>query len=147
MTKPKARVRLTDDAVADIQRLVKRDPEIARLLFRRMLLLERSPSAGEPLLGPLVGFRKLTAGDRQYRIVWREMRDDAFQPVLEIAEVWAAGVRTDSEVYDEVRARIRRMGKSANPQTQALADVLQALGRGFREIPAQAESTLSLIHI
>lgn len=61
-----------------------------------MLLLERSTEAGEPLLGTLLGCRKLVVGDRDYRIVWRETVDDAHQPVLDIAEVWAAGVRADT---------------------------------------------------
>lgn len=136
MTAPKARVRLTDDAVDDLKRLAKRDPEIARLIFRRMLLLERSPNAGEPLLGSLVGFRKLSAGDCKYRIVWRETSDPDFEPVLEIAEVWAAGVRTDGEVYDEIRSRVEKMGRSSNPRTRALADVLARMGSGFAAISA-----------
>jgi mRNA interferase RelE/StbE len=38
--------------MADLYRLQKKDPRILRDVFAQMLLLERSPNAGEPLLGP-----------------------------------------------------------------------------------------------
>ena len=66
---PRCRVRLTEDAVSDLYRLQKKDPRIVRDVFKKMLLLERAADAGEPLLGALVGFRKLVVGDRDYRIV------------------------------------------------------------------------------
>ena len=101
MTQPnrQGKVRITDDAIGDLKRLMKRDPQIVRLLLRRMLLLERSPYAGKPLVGALIGFRKLVAGNRHYRIVWRVATDDGQTAILEIAEVWAAGIRSDGEVY------------------------------------------------
>ena len=57
-------VRLTEDAVADLHRLGKKDPQIVRTVLKKMLLLERSTNAGEPLLGASIGFRKLVVGDR-----------------------------------------------------------------------------------
>ena len=88
-TKAVVRVRLTDDAVEDLLRLKRKDPQIVRAVLKKMLLLARSPKAGEPLLGSLVGFRKLVVGNRDYRIIWRETRDVDQTPVLVIAEVWA----------------------------------------------------------
>ncbi|MCW2132330.1 type II toxin-antitoxin system RelE family toxin [Arthrobacter sp. VKM Ac-2550] len=70
-------VRLTDDAIADLRRLQKKDPQIVRWAFKKMLLLERPAHAGEPLLGSLIGFRKLAVGDRDWRIVWRVNRAHA----------------------------------------------------------------------
>ncbi|WP_309080729.1 type II toxin-antitoxin system RelE/ParE family toxin [Zhihengliuella sp.] len=135
----KCRVRLTEDAVQDLHRLQRKDPEIVRKVFKKMLLLERSPQAGEPLLGNLLGFRKLVVGDRDWRIVWRETRDENHDPVLEIAEVWAAGVRADREIYDEMAQRVEALGRSGSPLAKPLAEVVEALGPLYREIHAQAE--------
>lgn len=136
---PRARVRLTDDAVADLRRLQKKDPQIVREVFKKMLLLERATDAGEPLLGALVGFRKLVVGDRDYRIVWRETTDDAHQPVLDIAEIWAAGVRADSEIYEEMTQRVKQLNESGHPQTRALTTVISDMGRLYSGIEAHPE--------
>ncbi len=77
--------------VDDLARLVHLDPQIARQALKKMILLERDPEAGEPLLGALVGVGKLTVGDRHRRIVWRVTTDDTGRDLVEIAEVWAAG--------------------------------------------------------
>ena len=103
---PPARVRLTEDAIADLNRLQKKDPQILRDVFAKMLLLERSPHAGQPLLGELVPFRKLVVGNRHWRIIWRHTQDENHQPILEIAEVWAIGARSDNEIYTEMTSRV-----------------------------------------
>lgn len=36
-----------------------------------MLLLEVDPHVGQPLLGTLIGYRKLTVGNRDLRLIWR----------------------------------------------------------------------------
>ena len=87
---PRAVVRLTEDAIADLHRLHRKDPQIVRWAFKKMLLLERSVDAGEPLLGDLIGFRKLVVGDRDWRIVWRTTTDTVGATVIDVAEVWAA---------------------------------------------------------
>ena len=43
---PRAVVRLTEDAIADLHRLHRKDPQIVRWAFKKMLLLERSVEAG-----------------------------------------------------------------------------------------------------
>lgn len=134
-----ARVRLTSDAVADLERLHRLDAEIVRTVFRKMLLLERSPDAGEPLLGALVGFRKLVAGDRTWRIVWRVTEDEQHEPVLEVAEVWAIGARTDAQVYQELRTRVERAGEDQRASVRALAPVIAEMGRLYRTIDASPE--------
>lgn len=139
LPKPRARVRLTDDAVADLRRLQKKDPQIVREVFKKMLLLERATDAGEPLIGTLVGFRKLIIGNRDYRIVWRETTDDAHQPVLDIAEIWAAGVRSDSEIYKEMTRRVNQLKESGHPQTRSLTSVISEMGRIYSEIEAHPE--------
>lgn len=136
---PRARVRLTDDAVSDLRRLQKKDPQIVREVFKKMLLLERSPHAGKPLLGTLVGFRKLVVGDRDYRIVWRETTDDAHLPVLDIAEIWAVGARADSEVYEEMTQRVNQLKQSGHPQARALTAVISDMGRLYGGVSASPE--------
>lgn len=130
-------VRLTEDTVSDLHRLHKKDPQIVRAVFRKMLLLEKSPEAGEPLLGALVGFRKLVVGDRNRRIVWRITEDASGRPILDISEVWAIGARSDGEVYDELTSRVARMGD--NPKIQSLKDVIVQMGRLYASVEATAE--------
>lgn len=125
--------------MADLYRLQKKDPQILRAVFAKMLLLERSPGAGEPLLGALVGFRKIVVGDRDWRIVWRVTSDDTHEPVLEIAEVWAAGARADSEIYDELKGRLAKLKASDQPQAKPLFDVIMQMGRLYEGIKAHPE--------
>lgn len=135
--RPRAFVRLIEPAVEDLVRLVRLDPQVARQALKKMLLLERDPEAGEPLLGSLIGFRKLTVGDRQWRIVWRRTTDERGREVVEIAEVWAAGARPGSEVYAEMNERVARLPEA--PSTQALVDLIDALGRAAGGLTAARE--------
>ncbi|MGD9703320.1 MAG: hypothetical protein AB7Q42_16880 [Acidimicrobiia bacterium] len=136
---PRAYVRLIEPAVADLRALLKKDPQIVRWALKKMLLLERDPDAGEPLLGQIVGWRKLTVGDRDWRVVWRVTRDAAGAVTITVAEVWAVGARSDDEVYAEMNERVATLG--ANPAAQALASVIDMLGRHARrpDLHAAAE--------
>ena len=116
-------VRLTDPAVEDLERLNRASPQILRWALKKMLLLERDPEAGEPLLGDLIGWRKLTVSDRDWRIVWRCTHDTGGAVIVDVAEVWAAGARSDAEVYAEMSARAASLPDS--PQTTALADAIR----------------------
>lgn len=121
-------VRFTDAAVADLEGMVRKgDPQVVRWALKKCLLLERDPEAGKALRGALIGYRKLTVGDRDWRIVWRVTHDDAGRPVVDVAEVWALGARSDSEVYAEMRQRVDTL--SANPATVPLAEVMKRLGQ------------------
>lgn len=62
-------VRLTDPAVDDLAGLMRKDPKIARWALKKMIQLETDPEAGQPLVGALIGWRKLTVGNRDWRIV------------------------------------------------------------------------------
>lgn len=104
------------------------------MVFAKMLLLETATDAGRPLLGALVGFRKLTVGNRKWRIVWRETTDEQHRPVLDIAEVWTAGDRTDSEVYAEMTSRVERLGRAGSPHAKPLAAVVARLGHLYDSI-------------
>lgn len=130
-------VRLTNDAVDDLRRLFRADPQIVRWALKKMIQLERDPNAGEPLLGGLVGYRKITVGDRDWRVVWRVDQDDAGAYVIEVAEVWAVGYRKDNEVYDEINQRIANAGSS--PVTTALLEVLTLFAKQARDLTATPE--------
>lgn len=129
-------VRLTEPAFADLQRLQRQDPEALRWSLKKMLLRERDPEAGEPLRGALIGWRKITVGDRDRRVVWRVTHDEAGTVVVDVAEVWAVGARADAAVYAEMRERVASLPPS--PATVALADAVERLGRAAAGIaPAQ----------
>ncbi len=130
-------VRLTDDAVEDLQTLFKADPQIVRWALKKMIQLERDPNAGDPLLGGLIGYRKITVGDRDWRVVWRVVPDEAGDFRVEVAEVWAVGYRKDSEVYSEIKQRVADAGSS--PRTKALTDVLELFARQARDLTATPE--------
>ena len=102
-------VRLTDPAINDLEALKKSNPNALRWALKKFLLLERDPEAGRPLHKELQGWRKLTVDDRDWRIVWRVTFDDAGSVIIDVAEVWAIGARSDDEVYKdaaEVRASL-----------------------------------------
>ncbi len=105
-----------------------------------MLLLERDPQAGRPLLGDLIGWRKLVVGDRDWRIVWRVTADADGNAAIDVAEVWAVGARTDAKVYAEMSDRIRELGDT--PTTQTLSKVIARLGRSAGTIAAASEPVL-----
>jgi mRNA interferase RelE/StbE len=133
----RAYVRLTEPAADDLRILDKRDPQIVRWCLQKMLLLERSPLAGEPLVGGLIGYRKLTVSNRDWRIVWRVVTDDLAHVTIDVAEVWAAGARADGEVYAEMQARLATLGSS--PKAAPLHEVLESMGRLFSDIDATPE--------
>lgn len=140
-SEPAVYVELIDAAIGDLEHLARHAPAAPKWALKKMLLLESNPEAGEPLLGSLVGWRKIVVGDRGWRIVWR-VRVDGGTSVVEVAEVWAAGARSDSEVYEEMHSRIARL--PASPQTTALAEVIEQIGKLATGIaasrpPAKAE--------
>lgn len=127
-----AEVWLTDPAVADLQRL---DGAPLVWALKKMLLLETDPWAGEPLLGSLIGYRKLVVGNRDWRIVWRATADERGASCIEVAEVWAVGARSDGEVYAEMSGRVASLGDS--PVRRSLAAILDELGTRAKGLQAK----------
>lgn len=131
-------VRLTDAAFDDLRALLRLDPQIVRWALKKMLLLERDPEAGEILHGELVGFRKLVVGNRDWRVVWRVTHDNTGAAIVDIAEVWAVGARSDAAVYAEMQERVARLAQD-QPATLALTEVIERLGRVSAGIRSAAE--------
>ena len=127
-----AEVWLTDPAVADLQRL---DGAPLVWALKKMLLLETDPQAGEPLLGSLLGYRKLVVGNRDWRIVWRVSTDERGSLTIEVAEVWAFGARSGSEVYTEMAQRVASLGDT--PVRRSLSAILDELGKHAKGLQAQ----------
>lgn len=119
-----AEVWLTDPAAEDLRRL---DGAALVWALKKMLLLESDPLAGEPLLGSLVGYRKLVVGNRDWRVIWRATTDERGTLAVEIAEVWAVGARSDGEVYAEMERRVASLG--ATPVRRSLEAIVGKLGR------------------
>lgn len=105
--------------------------------LNRIQRLEHDPEAGAPLRGSLVGFRKIGVGDRHRGIIWRVTHGQSGHIVVDVAEVWAVGARTDGEVYDEMRTRLAALREHAS--TVPLADAIERLGRLPLDITAQPE--------
>jgi mRNA interferase RelE/StbE len=93
--------------------------------MKKFVVIERSPEAGEPLGGVLSGFRKLTIGDRDWRVAWRVTSDNSGTTVVDIGEIWAVGARKDSEVYAGMRVRLAAL--PSNHQTKTIQQVLDLL--------------------
>lgn len=130
-------VRLTSAAVDDLRDLFKADPQIVRWALKKMIQLEGDPNAGDPLLGGLIGYRKITVGDRDWRVVWRVEQDEVGDYLIDVAEVWAVGYRKDSEVYTEIKQRIADAGPT--PKTKALSEVLELFAKQGRDLTATPE--------
>lgn len=123
---------MTDAAVDDLERL---DGSALVWALKKMLLLEADPYTGEPLVGTLIGYRKLVVGNRDWRLVWRVTTEERGRLVVEIAEVWAVGARSDGAVYDEMAARIAAMPDG--PARRSMHSVLEQLGRRAKGVQAR----------
>ncbi len=127
---------LTDPAIEDLRRL---DGAPLVWALKKMLLLQVNPLAGEPLLGSLIGYRKLVVGNRDWRIVWRTFADARGAVTIEIAEVWAVGARSDNAVYTEMTDRVASLGDT--PLRRSLAAIIDDLGNRAKGVTAQPPKT------
>lgn len=122
------RVTFTDGALDDLRRL---GPDLAATVLEKVVTLRTDPEAGDPLAGQVTGFRRLTLGWKQQRVVYR-LTDDG---TVEICAIWGVGTRSDSEIYAEAAARVAT-APSDDPALQRLADVIGVLGRRVPRIDA-----------
>ena len=75
---------------------------------------------------------KVTTG-----VVWRVTHDEQGAIVVDVAEVWAIGARSDASVYAEMTERARSL--PSGPSTLALAEVIERLGRTGSGLSARDE--------
>lgn len=122
----------------DLEDLARHNPQALRWSLKKMLLLERDPYAGEELHGDLIGWRKLVVGNRDWRVIWRATTDGSGAVLVDIAEVWAVGARSDATVYREMADRVATLPES--PPTLALAEVIARLGKAATAIQAAREA-------
>jgi len=134
-------IRFTNAAFEDLVALQKKNRPALKWAMKKFLLIERNPEAGAPLGGGLHGYRKLTVGDRDWRIVWRVTFDDTGYLIVDVGEIWAVGARKDSEVYDEMRRRVAALPEG--PQTKTFEEVLAMLEASLtkKRRPAPSQPT------
>lgn len=111
------RVELIDDAIADLAKLAESGK--LKLFFKKLVEIEAQGSrAGEPLGRDLVGWRKLTVGNRDWRIVFRVDRPET------VATICVIGDRDDGACYEEAR---RRAETVADSDAASLAESMMEL--------------------
>lgn len=111
------RVELLDDAVVDLARQAESGK--LKLFFKKLLEIEqKGAEAGEPLGRDLVGWRKITVGNRNWRIVFRVDRDEA------VATVCVIGDREDGICYEEAK---RRADRAQDNDAASLAESMMTL--------------------
>ncbi len=123
-------VYLTAAAFDDLQLIHRKDQRISRLVLKKIIQISRRPRMGEALHGELVGFRKAVVGDNHWRIVWRVTTDSLGHEIVEIAEIWAIGARSNAQVYQEMRKRLASVAD--NPDLLPLSQLVELFEKKFR---------------
>lgn len=79
------RVELIDDAIADLAKLAESGK--LKAFFKKLLEVEAKGSqAGEPLGRGLIGWRRLTVGNRDWRIVFQGDSEGAAATIYAIVD-------------------------------------------------------------
>jgi mRNA interferase RelE/StbE len=113
------RVELIDEAIVDLADLAESGN--LKQFFKKLVEIEAKGSqAGEPLGRNLVGWRKITVGNRNWRIVFRVDRDET------VATICVVGDREDAACYEEARRRAQHV-KHADA-TSLAASMIDLLG-------------------
>jgi len=111
------RVELIDEAVVDLADHA--ESGMLRPFFKKLLEIEQhGERAGEPLGKNLVGWRKATVGNRNWRIVFR------VDPKEAVATICVIGDREDAACYEEAQRRARR---AKNADATSLAESMMDL--------------------
>jgi mRNA interferase RelE/StbE len=113
------RVELIDEAVVDLAGLAESGN--IKQFFKKLLDIEANGAmAGEPLGRNLVGWRKLTVGNRNWRIVFRVNPDET------VALVCVIGDREDAACYEEAERRAKQ--KNDADAASLAASMMEVLG-------------------
>jgi mRNA interferase RelE/StbE len=111
------RVELIDDAISDLAKHAESGQ--LKAFFTKLLEIEQKGSeAGEPLGRDLNGWRQITVGNRDWRIVFRVDKQE------EVATVCVIGDREDGACYEEAK---RRVDKVKNTDAASLAESMMTL--------------------
>ena len=111
------RVELIDEAVVDLAD--QAESGMLRPFFKKLLEIEEhGVAAGAPLGKNLVGWRKLTVGNRDWRIVFRVNRENT------VATICVIGDREDAACYEEAKRRAQR---AKNADATSLAESMMDL--------------------
>lgn len=111
------RVELIDEAIVDL--VDHAESGMLRPFFKKLLEIEEHGArAGEPLGKNLVGWRKLTVGNRNWRIVFR------VDPQNTVATICVIGDREDAACYEEAQRRAQQV---KNADATSLAESMMDL--------------------
>jgi len=117
------RVELIDDAIADLAKHAESGK--LKAFFRKLLEIEAKGSvAGEPLGRDLVGWRKITVGNRDWRIVFQIDKAET------VATICVIGDRDDGACYEEAKKRADNIEDS---DASSLAESMMELFGSRRE--------------
>ena len=117
------RVQLIDDALADLAKLAESGK--LRSFLRKLIEIEKKgPAAGVPLGRNLASWRKITVGDRNWRIVFR------INPEETVATVCAIGDREDEACYEEAHKRAKDIDDA---DAMSLAEAMMELHGSRKE--------------
>lgn len=97
------RVELIDEAVIDLASLAE-SGNFKAFLKKLVEIEQKGAHAGQPLGRDLAGWRKVTVGDRNWRIVFRIDKAET------VATVCVIGDREDGTCYEEAKRRAEHVG-------------------------------------
>jgi mRNA interferase RelE/StbE len=124
------RVELIDEVIVDLADLAESGN--LRQFFKKLLEIEANGSqAGEPLGRDLVGWRKITVGNRNWRIIFRVDKDET------VATICVIGDREDAACYEEAQRRAQQ-AKDADA-TSLAASMIELLGSRKQRNAARAK--------
>lgn len=117
------RVQLIDDALADLIELAESGKRNSFL--KKLIEIEQKGSqAGVPLGKGLTGWRKITVGDRNWRIVFRVNLDET------VATICVIGDREDEACYIEAQKRAEDV---ENADAMSLAEAMMEVHGSRKE--------------
>jgi mRNA interferase RelE/StbE len=119
-------VELIDEVIVDLADLAESGN--LKQFFKKLLEIEAYGSqAGEPLGRDLVGWRKITVGNRNWSIVFRVDKSES------VATVCVVGDREDAACYAEAQRRAQQ-AKDADA-TSLAASMMELLGTRKQRTP------------
>jgi mRNA interferase RelE/StbE len=117
------RVQLLDDALDDLTKLVE-GGKLKSFLKKLIEVEQKGSQAGVPLGKGLTGWRKVTVGDRDWRIVFRVNSDET------VATVCVIGDREDEACYVEAQKRAEDI---ENADAKSLAEAMMEVHGSRKE--------------